>query len=311
MSSDVDTQKRNLRPFTRRGSATADGNIGGTTVVSLWDPAVPEGLNEADDYWNDGQILILTGEMADEVREIVDWVQATGTLTVAPRFVNPNVSLLSADVVATDVIIPVVDASVFSLGAAYIWDDAPNAEEVTITDIDTVANELTIAAPGLVNAYTVLNNAAISMSPTILDGVEFTLMPPTRTVDTGEHTNPRRYEKDYGFVTLPVARAGGVATAVWDVGVACIRNPSGVPADGRTAGGITTVYTIELENPDAAAQTAWLEDGAGVVLSVIYHLAPTDTPIIDYPAGKTFGDVDLFINASIDGIVCQISGTEV
>ena len=124
--------------------------------------------------------------------------------------------------------------------------------------------------------------------------------------DTGLHTNPRRYEKDNGFVSLPIARAGGIATAVWSTAVAAI-----TPAGGRTAGKITTVYTLELRNPNVAVQTAWLENGAGVVLSVVYELAALDTVIIDYLAGKNFGDRNLFINASVNGVECQLSGTEV
>lgn len=304
MSLDVNTEKRNLRPFTRRGRATGDGNIGGTTVVSLWDPAVPEGLNEADDYWNDGQILILTGDMKDQAREITGWVQATGVITVAPRFVNPSVSLLSADVVATDVIIPVVDASVFGLGAAYIWDAAPNAEEVTITNVDTVLNQLTIAAPGLVNAYTVAANAAISMSPTILDDVEFTLMPPTKTVDTGEHTNPRRLESDSGFTSAVVTRVGGVATPLWADGLAAV-----YPAAGRTAGLVTTIYTIEIENATGAPVTAWLEVGA-VAITVPFHINDGEAAIIPYDAGKTVGNVDVDCNASANDVVFAIMGTQ-
>lgn len=286
MSSDVDTQKNNLRPFTRRGLATADGNIGGTTLVSLWDPAVPEGLNEGDDYWRESQILIHNGPMANQVREITDFDQATGVITIAPRFVNPAVSPLSGDVLAIAVIIPVDDAAVFpasgslvaladavpvvappqlvavadasrlrpgaavisddlgnseaiqilaivdnvlalaaflgatyliadgaavSMAGAYIWDDAPNAEAVVIIGIDVTADQLTIDAPGLVAGYTVAANAAISMSPTILDGIGFTLMPPTKTVDTGEHTNPEQWLHDFNWnpaAEIPIVLAG-------------------------------------------------------------------------------------------------------
>jgi len=191
MSDNVDTQKSNLRPFTRRGRATDDPIVpDGTTVVSLWDPAVPEGLNEADDYWNDGQILILTGEMAEQQREVTDFVQATGTLTVAPRFVNPVAtlltvnspagdlvidvadatgftagSLLTTDAPLGDLIIDVVDASIFRVGNAVIWENTPAAEMVVITNVDTILNQLTIAAPGIVLAagYLVANGAVISM----------------------------------------------------------------------------------------------------------------------------------------------------
>jgi len=135
---------------------------------------------------------------------------------------------------------------------------------------------------------------------------------PIDVQDTGLNTNPRRYESDYGFVSSPIAVAGGpTATKVWAVGTACVRNPSGVPANGRTAGHLTTVYTMELRNPDAAAQTAWLETTGGIVVSVVYEIAAADTLIVDFVAGKTFGDMDLYVNGSVAAIECQLEGTEV
>lgn len=175
MSTEIETVRRVLQPFMKQGRATAAGLADGSTVVSLWDPTVPEGMDEPNFFWADAQILLLTGDMRDQLRRVLSWVRATGVLTVDPPFVNPNVSLLSGNVIVGAVIIPVVDASVFSLGEARIWDLAPNAETVTITIVDTILNQLTIAAPGLVNPYTVANNAAISMSPRIADGTYFVL----------------------------------------------------------------------------------------------------------------------------------------
>lgn len=123
--------------------------------------------------------------------------------------------------------------------------------------------------------------------------------------------NDRRYEKDKGFVSRPIPVAGPAGTAVWAVGVTCVRNPSGVPANGRTAGRITTVTTIELRNPNVAPQTAWLETTGAAVVSVVYELAANDTLILDFVGGKTFGNMDLYINGSIVGIECQLEGTEV
>jgi len=316
---DLEIQQRLMRPFVKRAMATADGAANGTTIVAPQVPALGEfGLGEANDFWRDAEVLLLTGEMKDQLRRVTGWVQATGTLTVDHRFNNPNVSLLTGNVLADAVIIPVVDASVFSAGEAYIWDLA-NAETVTITLVDTVLNQLTIAAPGLVNGYTVAAGAAISMSPRILGpvvgppavpGTMFLIMTPMKTQDTGEHTNPRRYEKDNGFVSAPIAVVGP-ATLLWAPGTPCVRNPSGVPANGRTAGGITTVYTMELRNPNVAAQTAWLETTGAVVVSVVYEIAANDTTIVDFVAGKTFGDMDLYVNGSVAAIECQLEGTEV
>jgi len=128
------------------------------------------------------------------------------------------------------------------------------------------------------------------------------------TDDTGTNTNPRRYEKDNGFVS---SRAVVVAAVpVWVVGVACVRNPSGVPANGRTAGNITTVYTMELRNPNAAIQTAWLEGPVGTIVSIVYELNANDSVIIPFAGGKTYGDMDLYLNGSVAGIECQLEGTE-
>jgi len=128
--------------------------------------------------------------------------------------------------------------------------------------------------------------------------------------DTGRNTNPRRYEKDNGFVSNPIAVVGPVATLLWAVGTLCVRNPSGVVANGRTAGNLTTVYTMEIRNPDAAVQTAWLETTGAVVVSIVYELAANESIIIDFIGGKTFGDIDLYINGSIVAIECQLEGTE-
>ena len=132
------------------------------------------------------------------------------------------------------------------------------------------------------------------------------------TEDTGLHTNPRRYEKDYGFVSAPISVAVALtAVQVWAVGVACVRNPSDILANGRTAGNISTVYTMELRNPDAAVQTAWLETTGAVVVSIVYEIAANDSIVVPFEGGKTFGNMDLYINGSVAAIECQLEGTEV
>lgn len=129
---------------------------------------------------------------------------------------------------------------------------------------------------------------------------------PLHVLDPGTHTNPRRYEKQYGFVSARVAVAAGPAAApLWAVGVAAVN-----PAGGRTAGLVTTVYTLEIENSTGAAVTVWLEDGVGNPISIIYHVANNDTIVIDFVAGKNFGDTDIYINASVAAVIAQISGTE-
>ncbi|GAG81105.1 unnamed protein product [marine sediment metagenome] len=122
---------------------------------------------------------------------------------------------------------------------------------------------------------------------------------PLITEDTGTNTNPRQYEKDNGFYSAVVARAGGVATALWTIATA--------PA--RTAGEESTIYHLHIENSTGAAVTAWLEVG-GVVVTPPYHVANDDTVTIDWLAGLDIGNQDIDLNASANDVVAQISGTE-
>lgn len=121
----------------------------------------------------------------------------------------------------------------------------------------------------------------------------------------------REYEKNNGFVSAVIAvGVGPVATALWAVGVACINNPSGVPADGRTSDDNTTIYTIKIENATGAAVTAWLEDEDGTHITTDFHLNNNETIVVNYSAGMNFGDMDIYINASVAAVEAQIMGTE-
>ncbi len=109
----------------------------------------------------------------------------------------------------------------------------------------------------------------------------------------------RKYEKDNGFYSPPIARAGGVATALYTIAT--------TPA--RTAGEVTTVYTLVIENETGATVTAWLEIG-GVVVTVEYHVNNAEAVVIPFIAGFTLGDNDINCNASANDVVFQIIGTE-
>ncbi len=108
-----------------------------------------------------------------------------------------------------------------------------------------------------------------------------------------------------GFVSAQVARAGGVATALWAVGLAAVN-----PAGGRTAGTNSVVGTLEISNDTGAAITAWLVIG-GVVVSPIYHVNDGENAVISFVLGKNFGNQDIDINASVNGVVAQIEGYQV
>lgn len=119
----------------------------------------------------------------------------------------------------------------------------------------------------------------------------------TLGTDFGVHTNPRRYEKDNGFRSNVVPVVGPGATALWTV------------ATGRTAGQVSTMYTLIIENGTGAAVTGWLEIG-GVAITPPYHVANNDTVVVDFVAGCDLGDADVNCNASAAAVEFQIVGTE-
>ena len=120
---------------------------------------------------------------------------------------------------------------------------------------------------------------------------------PLLTEDTGTNTNPRQYEKLYGFYSAPTTIGVG-ATALYTTAT--------TPA--RTNGEEITVYQIHIYNNSGGAGQAWLEIG-GVEVTVYYQIANTATVAIDLPAGLNLGDNDINVNGTAD-IVVQISGTE-
>ncbi len=126
--------------------------------------------------------------------------------------------------------------------------------------------------------------------------------------DTGANTNPRRYEKDNGFVSGVIAVAiGPVATLIWGIASVNAVNPA---AGGRTAGEDTTIYTIIIENATGAGVTVFLENGTGTVWTPDYHVNNNETSVISFIAGLNIGDQDIYINASAAAVEVQIIGTE-
>jgi len=124
---------------------------------------------------------------------------------------------------------------------------------------------------------------------------------PIPVEDTGENTNPRVYEVENGFRSPVIARAGGVATALWTTGT----NPA------RTAGKTTVIYHIQFENSTGATVTVWLESPTGTVITVPIPVANNQSYTEDFSAGLRVGDQDVFVNASANGARAMISGLEV
>ena len=108
-----------------------------------------------------------------------------------------------------------------------------------------------------------------------------------------------------GFVSAVVARAGGVATPLWAVGTAGIN-----PAAGRTAGTVSTLYTLVIENNTGAAVTAWLEVG-GAAVTPLYHVNNGESAVISFEAGSNVGDQDIDCNASVNAVNFQVLGIQV
>jgi len=162
-----------------------------------------------------------------------------------------------------------------------------------VVDWDLATNTLTVNVP--------FTDPLHPADPKIEAGVQYVMFFPTifKTEDQGTHTNPRRYEKENGFRSPVVARAGGVATALWTIAT--------VPP--RTAGQVSTMYTLTIENATGAAVTGWLEI-AGVAITVPFHVGNNDSVVIDFPAGFDLGDNDVNCNASVNGVNFQIVGTE-
>ena len=108
-----------------------------------------------------------------------------------------------------------------------------------------------------------------------------------------------------GFVSAVVARVGAAATPLWAVGLAAIN-----PVAGRTAGTVSTIYTLTIENPTAGAVTAWLEVG-GAVVTPDYHLNAGESAVISFVAGLNIGNQDIDCNASANLVEFQVVGIQV
>ncbi len=119
---------------------------------------------------------IISVPLRDDVHAVkgyaMAWAETAGRVDAAidnePNFAgicvdNPSQTSLAVDVTisAVPTTITIVDASLFEIGTCTIWDDAPNDEVLTITAVNRVTNEITVAAT--VAAYTIANNARLAM----------------------------------------------------------------------------------------------------------------------------------------------------
>ena len=108
-----------------------------------------------------------------------------------------------------------------------------------------------------------------------------------------------------GFVSAVIPRIGGVATPLWAVALGAVN-----PAAGRTAGTISTIYTLTIENPTAGAVTAGLEVG-GVVVTPEYNINAGETAVISFVAGLNIGTQNIDCNASANLVEFQLAGIQV
>jgi len=113
------------------------------------------------------------------------------------------------------------------------------------------------------------------------------------------HTNPRRYEKDYGFYSSPVLIGSGL-TAVYTYGTS--------PA--KTSGTSLTIYTIDMQNPTSGTINVCLLDKNGNRLTIDFIIPANDALFKDYPAGFNLGNQQIYASGTIGGVRLQIVGTE-
>ena len=113
------------------------------------------------------------------------------------------------------------------------------------------------------------------------------------------HTNPRRYEKDYGFYSSPVIIGSGL-TAVYTYGTS--------PA--KTSGTSLTIYTIDMQNPTSGVINVCLLDKNGTRLTIDFIIPANDALFKDYPAGFNLGNQEVYASGTSSGVRLQIVGTE-
>lgn len=124
-------------------------------------------------------------------------------------------------------------------------------------------------------------------------------------VDSGLHTNPRKYEKDHGFVSTLIILVAPATSPIWAVGTAGLN-----PLIGRTAGKKTTIYSIQYYNGGTTTCLATLVV-AGNPIGIV-GLASGQIAVLDYPAGANIGDNDVGFNtdSAAGPVFGQVFGTE-
>lgn len=120
------------------------------------------------------------------------------------------------------------------------------------------------------------------------------------TQDTGENTNPRRYEVENAFRSQVAVSTDGAAHILWGTGT--------TPA--RISGKSTTIYTIMVYNHSGADRTVVLEIEGEEICPKI-SIATGDTIIIDLPTPIPAGDNNVDYHASGADLDIQIIGLEV
>lgn len=71
-----------------------DGVVSTTTATGTTTTLIDTSIVNPDDFWNYGQILLITGTNAGSARFIADWVQSTGTFTLT----KPTANSIASDV---------------------------------------------------------------------------------------------------------------------------------------------------------------------------------------------------------------------
>jgi hypothetical protein len=167
----------------KRGTTTSAGVGGGTTLVD-------SGLTQADDYWNNMAVVILSGNSNGQIRRISGFANATGTITVDTAFASQIASGTQYAIVAqhataaagggdatlanqTLILGDIGDASASTLGSLYAILGNPAQAFDTMVGYEgatSLSNKLTAARAGYLD--NINNSELLNISATILGRID-------------------------------------------------------------------------------------------------------------------------------------------
>lgn len=270
------------------GTTDQDGNVGGTTVRDTT-------RTELNDHWNNMALLITSGAQQGQVREITDWVLATGTFTVAPAFGGQILTGVTYKILA---ILP-VHVDIAAIEAKL--DDGTHGLAALKDEID--ANETKIdAVEEKLDADLLIDRGRI------------------KSVEVGDIANwhIELIQNRGGIIPAADIDEGSCVIEHWRVAakIADIAPTSHVAADGE----IHTVYTFSAaEGWQPGDQAHIIISGASVVIGGIttslpdieFHVRMSREKTISDKVDAVEGKLDVPANfmADVSGLLAVLLGT--